>query len=240
MNIVADLHTHSISSGHAYSTVKEIILAAKAAQLELVAITDHGPAMLGAPTAYHFGNLSVLPAKYDGIEILYGVEANIIDNNGNLDLSDYYLKKLDIVLAGLHEESFKPVSVEENTLALIQAIKNPYVDIIVHPGNPAFMINPEKVVQASKEYGVALEVNNSSLTICRKGSLERCTAILKYARQYGSLIALGSDAHWADSVGKFVEAKDLLCKSQIQEEQVLNTNKEKVLQFLQTRKQHKK
>lgn len=58
-----DLHTHTIISGHAYSTLKENIEAARARGLEAFAVTDHGPAMPGVlGEAYHVVNmrLSVL------------------------------------------------------------------------------------------------------------------------------------------------------------------------------------
>ena len=88
MKIVADLHIHTVSSGHAYSTVMENVRAAADKGLEMIAITDHGPAMPGGPHEYHFGNMQVLPDELFGVRILKGVEANVIDRAGNLDLSE--------------------------------------------------------------------------------------------------------------------------------------------------------
>lgn len=236
MRIVADLHTHTIASGHAYSTLQEMIRAAGEKGLELVAITDHGPAMMGGPSNYYFGNLRILPRTYLGVEVLYGVEANIVDTEGTLDLPERYLKKLDIVLAGLHEDCIVPGSVEDNTKALLNAMKNPLVDIIVHPGNPAFAIDIETVVNASRDYGVALEVNNSSLSVVRKGSYTNCCSILEQVRRLKSPVSLGSDSHWAEQVGGLVEAVQLLEKAGITEDQVLNTSLEKIRDFLRLRK----
>src|SRR5512146_3220126 len=55
LKIVADMHTHTIASGHAYSTVNELAHAAAAKGLAAMAITDHGPALPGGPHLYHFG-----------------------------------------------------------------------------------------------------------------------------------------------------------------------------------------
>ena len=179
MNLVADLHIHSISSGHAYSTVLEIVEAAVKMGLSMIAITDHGPAMPGGPHLYHFGNLRVLPSTLSGVRILKGVEANIIDHEGNLDIPERYLKKLDWILAGFHPICYPGGTREENTRAMCRAIENPMVDAIVHPGNPQFPVNKDKVVKTAKRLSKMIEVNNSSLTISREGSKENCKEIAK-------------------------------------------------------------
>ena len=97
MNLIADMHCHTVASGHAYSTVQEIAREASNKGLEMVAITDHGPSMPGGPHCYHFGNLRALPSEIYGVKILKGVEANIIDYDGNIDLPERYLDILDIV-----------------------------------------------------------------------------------------------------------------------------------------------
>lgn len=236
MRISADLHTHTIASGHAFSTIQEIVIQAKKKGLELVAITDHGPDMKGAPSKWYFGNMEILPRTHEDMAVLYGVEANIMDTEGTLDLEPYFLSKLDIVLAGLHEDSFQPSTTAENTRAVIKAMENPYVDIIVHPGNPAYELDQEQMVLASRDLGVALEVNNSSLSVCRLGSHEYCLQLLKLIKQYKSTISLGSDAHWAGQVGIFVEALKLLEDVGIKEEQILNTSMKRVMRYLGQRR----
>ena len=53
MQFIADLHIHSIASGHAYSTVNENAKAAADRGLQLIALTDHGPKMPGGPHLYY-------------------------------------------------------------------------------------------------------------------------------------------------------------------------------------------
>ena len=79
MELLVDLHTHTVSSGHAYNTITENALAASRRGLKLLGMTDHGPSMPGAPHLYHFGNLSIIPEEISGVKILPGVEANIIN-----------------------------------------------------------------------------------------------------------------------------------------------------------------
>jgi len=236
MKIEADLHTHTLASGHAYSTLQENIFEASKKGLKMLAITDHGPSMPGGPHLYYFGNMRVLPKEYMGVELLRGVEANIVDFEGNLDVPENILKRLDIVLAGFHPDCYSSGDVEENTQVLINAMKHSYVDAIVHPGNPQFIINPEKLVDASKKLGVALEINNSSLTTSRKGSLEHCRKIARLAALKGSIIILGSDAHWAPLVGEFPKALKLVEEAGLKPEQILNTDTELVRNYLKKKK----
>jgi putative hydrolase len=149
----------------------EILAAAAQKGLEAIAFTDHGPAMPGGPHRYHFSNLLVLPEKEKNVEVLRGVEANIIDREGTIDLPEEYLRLLDIVWAGLHIPCLQPASRSLNTETLINALESPFVDGVVHPGNPDFPIDAEAVVRAVVEKGKLLEINNSSfVTIARRAA----------------------------------------------------------------------
>lgn len=237
MKLVLDTHTHTIASGHAFSTIIENAREAFRKGLQLICITDHGPEMPGGPHIYYFGNLKVIPEKIEGVEILKGVEANIMDEEGRIDLPERILKKLDIVIASLHDECFEPSEdVERNTKALINAIKNPYVDIIGHPGNPIYPIDIERVLEAAKEYGKFIEINNSSFVTSRRGSEKICPIIAGKAKEMGVRVAVGSDAHICFDVGRFDEAIRLLEDINMPEELVLNTSVDKVKQYLQEKR----
>lgn len=235
MQLIADLHVHSVASGHAYSTVTENVRAAAEQGLEVIALTDHGPQMPGGPHAYYFGNLAVIPETLFGVRVLKGVEANILDRKGTLDLEDQRLAKLDIVLAGLHTYCAPYGSVEENTQMLVNAIRNPWVDAIVHPGNPEYPVDFSVIVKAAVEFDVALEINNSSLTVSRKGSLPFCDTIAGLAKKYGAKVMLGTDSHFATHVGDFGAAVTLLAKNGIEADQVLNTSRQKLSDHLTRR-----
>ena len=235
MQLIADLHMHSVASGHAYSTVLENARAAADRGLALIALTDHGPKMPGGPHPYYFGNLAVIPNTLFGVRVLKGIEANIMDLQGTLDLEDQRLAKLDIVLAGLHTFCSPSGSVEENTQMLVNAIKNPWVDAIVHPGNPEYPVDFVAIVQAAVEFDVALEINNSSLTVSRKGSLPFCDTIAGLAKQYRAKVLLGTDSHFATTIGDFSAAAVLLEKNRIGPEQILNTSLQQIRQHLTRR-----
>ncbi|NLO89216.1 MAG: phosphatase [Clostridia bacterium] len=236
MRLVAELHLHTVASGHGYSTINEYVRAAKKKGIKMIAITDHGPALPGGPHLSYFGYLYILPKIEEDVQILVGVEANILDTKGSLDLPERYLERLDIVLAGFHPPCYEDRGVVENTKAMINVIKNPLVDIIVHPGNPAFPIDIKDVVAAAKEYGCLLEINNTSLSGgARKGSRSNCFAIAKALAEEKMLLAAGSDAHYVDRMGCFDDVIKLFKETGISEEQVLNTSTDKVMGYLKSR-----
>lgn len=238
MKIVADLHTHSLGSGHAYSPIEEMIKAAAKRGLKMLALTEHGPSMPGGPHLYYFYNIKVIPNFVEGVEILRGVEANIVDREGTIDLDDEHLEKLDWVLAGFHIVCSPEGSIEENTQALIKAIENPRVDGVVHPGNPDFLIDPLPVVKAAKANGKVLEINNSSVRkggSVRVGSRENCLKLATLAKEYGVQVMLNSDAHISFDVGRFDNALELALEVGLTEDNVLNTSLEKIKSFLARR-----
>lgn len=231
MKLLVDTHTHTISSGHAYSTVQEMAAGASINGIEAIAITDHGPSLTGAPTLLHFWNLKILPQTICGVRIYKGVEANIIDYSGKIDVPDEYLRRLDFAMASFHDICIKPSTVEDHTNAVINALKNPYIDAVAHPGNPQFQIDIEKVVLAARQYGKLLEINNHSFYI-RTGSERNCREIALKCNQYGTRITCGSDAHISFDTGKFEKVVGVLEDVKIDEKLVLSTSVERFESYL--------
>lgn len=236
MKLVVDTHTHTVSSGHAYSTVQEMAKGASSNGIEIMAITDHGSAMKGAPHLYHFGNLRVIPEILYGVRIVKGVEANIMDFEGNTDMPYGYLKKLEFAMASFHDICIAPGSCEENTRAAIGALRNPYIDAIAHPGNPQFEVDIDAVVKAAKEHNKLIEINNNSFSV-RAGCDENCLEFAIKCKEYGVRMICGSDAHISFDVGKFDKVKEIFEKAQVPEELILNSSAEKFERYLLERKE---
>ena len=228
MNLIADLHTHTIACGHAYGTISENLRVARERGLKYCAITDHGMRIPGGPHPYYFGNIKAVPVFLDGVRVLRGAECNILDDFGKLDLSPDMLAKLDIVLAGFHVPVSPCSTPEKNTRVLAAAMKNPYLDILVHTGNPEYPIVPELLVAAARENSIALEINNCSLTATRHGSKPICLEIIKLCRDHDVTVSLGSDAHFPTLVGDVAAGIELLIECNYPLERVLNFN-EKLL-----------
>lgn len=232
MKFLVDTHCHTISSGHAYSTITELAEAAMEKGLKIIAMTDHGPAMPGGPHLFHIGNQRVIPDYIKGVRILKGVEANIMDFEGSLDLPERHLRNLEIVIASFHDVCIAPGSVEENTAALIKAMKNPYVDIIAHPGNPYYPIDIDKFVECARETGTLIEINNSSFIGSRRGSEENCRRIAAKAKEKGVVLAAGSDCHISFDVGKFNKIEEIFKELDMPEDLVINTDPQKLIDYL--------
>lgn len=232
MKLLLDMHNHTIASGHAYSTIQEIAAEANKKGLKYVGITDHGPKMPGGPHVFHIGNQKVIPDKIYGVEILKGVEANILDQEGKLDIPDSMLKTLDIVIASLHDVCIEPWDLEGNTKALLNVMENKYVDIIAHSGNPVFPIDKEKFVLGAKKTNTLIEINNSSFSSRREGSKGNCYDIAKLCKKHRVPIIVNSDSHISFDVGRADKAIKLLEAVQIPEELIINTSTDRFIEYL--------
>ena len=109
---IMDTHTHTLASGHAYSTIRENAEAAARKGLELLAITEHAPRMSGSCQLIYFQNLKVVDRHAYDVELLLGAELNILDERGTVDLPERTLSQLDIAIASLHTPCITPGSRE--------------------------------------------------------------------------------------------------------------------------------
>ncbi len=234
MKALIDLHCHSMFSGHAYSTIEEMIAQAKNKDLKVLGISDHAPSMPGASHIYYFFNLSVIPREIDGLILLKGVEANIMDYDGNIDMPTEALEKLDYAIASLHPPCIEPGTIKDNTNAIINAIKNPYVKVIGHPDDSRYPIDHEAVVKAAKEYNVALEINNSSLRpdSFRGGAYENIKIILSLCKEYKVKVILNSDAHFSYAIGEFPYCIDIMEEIDFPKELIINYSAEAINNLL--------
>ena len=237
MKLRMDTHTHSIASGHAYSTVDENLRWAAEQGLELVALTDHAPGMKDTTGHAYFANLHVLPEKLHGVRLLKGIELNIMNFDGKVDMDDKVLSRLDLAIASLHLPCIKPGSRKENTAALVKAMENPYVNIIGHPGDPRYDVDYKEVFRQAKETGTLLEVNNASLIPggFRDGSEKHVKELLLMSMEESIPVVLGSDAHFYTGIGDFSHALALLEEINFPEELVLNADPVRFLEYLKKR-----
>lgn len=235
MHIEVDSHSHTVASGHAYSTLAENVQAAAARGIKLLAITDHGPAMPGAPHFWFFKNMRVIPRIMHGVGVLRGIEANIINFKGELDIDHDTRQHLDIVLASLHEPLLSPATKTLHTDGVIQAMASGHIDVFAHGGNPSFPIDIEEVAKAAARYNVLVEINNSSFTTSRPGSEKNCAALAEAVGRHNGLLTFGSDAHIADKVGVFTECLAFIKRLGFPEKQVINGSGGSFLQFLRTK-----
>lgn len=236
MNYLSDLHTHTVISGHAYSTFLENVNFCAENNIKILGTSEHAPTMPGAPHRWYFGNMRVLPRVINGVTILKGCEANILDTEGTIDIGGNDILHLDYLIASFHEPVFSPRSKEENTSAFINTIdKNSKVYILGHLGNPIYELDYEAIVKKCKENDILIEINSSSLSgKSRKGSEIYCKEVAKLCKKYGTKIILSSDAHICFDIGNFDAGIKMLKDIDFPEELIMN-DPEKLIPYLKSK-----
>lgn len=235
MKIILDTHAHTLVSGHAYSTIREMARMAAGKGLEAIALTEHAPEMPGTCHEFYFQNLKVVPREMFGVRLFMGTELNILDENGAVDLPPQVLEQMDITIASVHGPCYRGGRTKDAiTRAYLAAMENPLIRIIGHPDDGRFPVDYEALVKKAKETHTLLEVNNSSL---RPGGFRMDTRkndkiMLEYCKKYEVPVTLGSDAHVDVDLGEFTIAMELLEECGFPEELVVNTSVAKLEKML--------
>ena len=234
MRIIADIHTHTMASGHAYSTLKENIEQASIAGLDYLGVSDHTPGMPNTTTEGYFHNLKIIRREIGGVRILKGAEANIVDARGNIDLPYETRERLDYVIASLHDMVIGNLGIAANTQAAIGAMMNPHVRVIGHPDDDYFPLEYKALAAAARVTGVALELNNSSLSpnSSRSGGARNAHRMLEECARVGARVIVGSDSHIWYNVGDFEYALAILEECGFPEELVVNADRARFEAFI--------
>lgn len=196
-SLKGDLQVHSESSDGT-ATIEEMARGAKAFGLDYIAITDHTKslALAGGLDEQELLDqaemIAELNDRLEGFRVLASAEVNIM-KDGSLDISNGVLDKLDIVGAAIHSHFNLPV--EAQTERLVQAAKNPSVDILFHPTGrlinrrPGYPVDIEKVIEAAKYAGTVLEID------AHYDRLDLKDDYVRMAVRKGVKLVIDSDAH---------------------------------------------
>lgn len=234
MKPITDLHVHTISSGHAYSTLQEIVQHAKNIGLPMVGISDHAPGMPGGAHLFHFLNMRILPKNIDGIRVVRGIEVNIMDHQGNIDVDQRTLDLTEYAIASLHPPCIPFGDVKSNTEVLIKVMGIEGIQIIGHPDDERYPLDYDALAQAANEHHVLLEINNSSMNgfSARSNSKIVIKELLDACKRHQTHIIFGSDAHVSFDVGNFTYCKEIVEECDFPMELVVNHQLDKLQKFL--------
>ena len=232
--IKLDVHTHTIMSGHAYSTLQEMVAAAQQKKLNILGITEHAPGIPGTCHPIYFRNLHVVPRQMGDLRLMLGAELNILDTKGTLDLDEYYYRQLDIRIAGIHLLCWQGGTIEENTAGMVAAIRNPWTQIISHPGDGTAELLFEPIVLAAKETKTLLEINNSSLNPRRnkETALQNNLEILRLCKRYDVPVILSSDAHISFDIANYNFVWPLLAETEFTDDLIMNYFPDRFLKYI--------
>lgn len=198
LKIVADMHTHTLASVHAYATINEMVQEAANLGLFAIAITDHAH----LAQRQYFDSLVLIPEYLKGVRVLRGIEANICDYDGNIDVDDELQSQLDWVVASIHGGLINgEPSIEKCTNAYLEIAKNPYVNVIGHSGSEYFKYDYHRVIPEFAKEGKLVEINDSAFRYDKeyKGN---CIEIAKLCKRYSARICVDTDAHFTDTIGR--------------------------------------
>lgn len=235
MKLTGDFHTHTIYT-HGKGTIEENVKQAENLGLNCIAITEHAYA-----SKYHIkrGDLDKMRADIEDIKdrykvkILLGIETNLISPNGDVDVLDDELNKLDLVVLGFHKFSkvkFKDFfcfvlpnllrkkatkkQIERNTNAYVQAMDKHRVNILAHLNYGGCKVDVERLAVECKKRDIYIELNGKRINFS-KDEVDKMVAT-------GVKFIIDSDAHKPLNVGKNHRAFNLIEKYKIPLNQLVN------------------
>jgi len=227
-----DLHIHSVHSGHGFGTIYDIARDAAAKKMELIAVTDHGPGMQGTITSISLELGDRAPRRLEGVRMLWGCEANILNADGELDVDPLTQEKLDLILVNIHEYcGYHDLGIEGNTSAFLRALHNPNVRIISHPADCKYPYDWEKVLVAALERGIVPELNLSILKR-RSNGIETNRRMVEIVKHQGGRLIVNSDAHFLHEIGDDRALRENWDVLGVEEELLLNNYPADILKWL--------
>ena len=253
ISIKVDPHTHTLFSGHAFSTIEENAIHAKKMGLEAIAMTDHfGFGIAGGKdkersllSAGPSLNMPALPSVIHGVRILAGTEIDIVDFDGRLagydmpswrpdtSFADLMLDTREVAIASVHRfPGHGEGSIAQNTQMYCNVAANPKIDIIGHPIRNGVNFDVDEVLKVAKQSGCMIEINEHSFDFGEDAVKEHRDLALKCA-EMGVYVVVGSDAHSSFFIGDFTRSLALLEEIGFPEELVANTDLDKLLRCVE-------
>ena len=242
MKLFGDYHTHTVFT-HGKGTIEENVLAARKKGLKQIAITEHGfDHTTYGITRGQFNEMRVEIAKvsdkYDDIDIFCGIEANLLNPKGELDIELKERKVFDVLVVGFHKGTrigslknffqffvpnvlgigrYSKKVIARNTQSYIKAIKKYNIDILAHLNANGCIVDPVAIATVAKEYDTYIELNGKRINFT--------PAEIEGMVKTGVKFVVSSDAHRPSRVGENHEALNIIEKYNIPLKQVVNVDK---------------
>lgn len=233
-----DTHTHTVISGHAWSTVTENCAAAAAKQMKGLCLTEHGPGIPGGAPYFTPHSQMMIPEMIGPIRVYKGMEVNILGIDGRLDVPDKQLQYLEFGIASFHAGGAGIVAgtESENTEVYIKTLQDPWIDTIGHADEPRVPCDLEAVVLEAKRLGKLIELNNKRVpTDGFEGSRALEYALL--CKKHSQRVCVGTDAHFHTMVGDARRMMTLLESIDFPLELIVNLTIEGFEAYMQERRE---
>jgi putative hydrolase len=233
-----DLHIHTVASLHAQSTIFEYVNRAKELGMETIGISEHGPLCKSSHAdENYFVTLGRIPRNINGVNVLKGIEANVIDSEGNIDVTERMADGLEYVMCGFHVESgYDDQGLKGNTATIIKTIESGKIDIVTHPFfTVRFKTNVKKIAEAACANDVFLEVNKSYLKeyiIRQENTLENLKEMIKVVKKHGKKVIVNSDSHSIWELGDDSALEQMKDKIGLSDDMIINNYPEELFKLL--------
>ena len=242
MILFGDYHTHTTYT-HGKGSPRDNVMAARAKGLKQIAITEHGfdHATYGI-TRGEYNLLRMETAKldneFDDIDVLCGIEANLIDANGNIDIDKKERKAFDVLVVGFHKGTrihnlknffnfFVPnvlgigrhrkKQIARNTQSYIKALQKYDIDILAHLKANGCIVDPVAIAKVAAARGTYIELNGKRINFT--------PAEIEGMINTGVKFIVSSDAHRPERVGENHHGMNIIEKYNIPMDQVVNVDK---------------
>lgn len=255
--IACDIHTHTLYSRHAYSTITENVAWCQRTGIEVLGSSDHLSSMLFTEQDIRnfqfFMNVGVWPRMWGNVLVLRGAEVDILSLEGKLfgqdlpcptnlvgtpyvrDLSlfERVTANLDYLVASVHGADFAAgATTAQATAMYTKVLENPRVMVLGHTGRSGVAYDVDEVLTVARELGKCIEINNHSLQSSRAATHTACRTIAERCAELGVNIVVSSDAHIAQDLGRFDCATSMLEEIHFPEELIANRNRAALLESM--------
>jgi putative hydrolase len=229
-----DLHIHSLFSACGLHTFLELIEQAHKLGIKAIAITDHGPAIGGGRLNSVF--FERLQCPYPDLKLYKGVELNLLDKPGEIDVPWKFMPFIDLLLLGVHP-NLKPEKPKRffTDLLLAAMDANPFVDIITHPNDPQYPLDYDRLAEKAARMGIALELNNSKI-LYKRSMVGDTLELILACKRAGCRMAVNSDTHAIQELGRDDSVRPLLEDADFPAELIVNRDVETAAAFIEERR----
>ncbi len=255
MKLRCDIHTHTLYSRHAYSTIEENVRAAAEVGLDVLGSADHFSSMISPALDLRdyqfFINATAWPREWHGVTLLRGAEADIVSLDGALfgqdmvcthnivgrlyknerTLFECVTSDLDYLVASIHYDLFAAdAALAQTTQMYVNALEHQKVFMLGHTGRAGVPFDIDEVLTVAREKHKIIEINEHSFTCGPHGSShEVCRKIAERCAELGVSIGVSTDAHVAPGIGQFPRSISMLEEIHFPEELIATRSREALL-----------